>query len=69
MPLIRKEIFNFVDSWNNHKIQEQGNWMNHPTGRPFMLYFHPPNGVENFGYTVAQPNRTEVKIHVKEYGT
>ena len=25
MPLIRKEIFNFVDSWNNHKIQEQGN--------------------------------------------
>ena len=43
--------------------------MNHPTGRPFMLYFHPPNGVENFGYTVAQPNRTEVKIHVKEYGT
>ena len=56
MPLIREEIFNFVDSWNNHKIRKQRNRMNHPTGRPFMLYFHPPDGVENFGYTVARPH-------------
>ena len=64
MPLIREEIFNFVDSWNNHKIRKQRN----STGRPCMLYFHPPDGVENFGYTVARPHLSEVKIHLKEYG-
>ena len=52
MPLIREEIFNFVDSSNNHKIHKQRNRANHPTGRPFMMYFHPAVGVENFGYQV-----------------
>ena len=33
-----------------------------------MLYFNPPDGVENFEYTVAQPHLSEVKIHLKEYG-
>ena len=42
--------------------------MNHPTGRPFMLYFHAPDSVENFGYTVAQPHLNEVKIYLQEYG-
>ena len=68
MPLIHEEIFNFVHSWNNHKIRKQGNRMNYPTSRPFMLYFHPPDGVENLEYTVARPHLSEVKIHLKEYG-
>ena len=49
MALIREEIFNFVDSWNNHKIRKQRNRAHHPTGRPFMMFFHPAEGVENFG--------------------
>ena len=68
MPLIREVIFNVVHSWINDKIRKQRNRMNHHTGRPFMLYFHPPDSVENFGYTVAQPYLSEVKIHLKEYG-
>ena len=61
MPLIREEISNFVDSWNNHKIRKQLNRINHPTGRPFLLYFHPPDGVENCAYTVARPHLARSK--------
>ena len=67
MPLIREEIFNFVDSWNNDKIQTQPNQINHLTGGPFMLYHYSPDGMENLGNTVAQPHSNGIKIHFTEY--
>ena len=68
MLLIREEIFNFVDSWNNHKIRKQRNRADHPTGRPFMMYFHPEEGVENFGNKVEALSLREIKSHVDDYG-
>ena len=61
MPLIREEVIDFVDSWNNHKVRKQRNRVNHPTGRPFMLYFHPPDGMDNFRYKVEQSNLDHIK--------
>ena len=68
MPLIREEIFNFVDSWNNHKIRKHRNRADHPTGRPFMLYFHPAKSVESFGNKVEALSLQEIKSHVDDYG-
>ena len=68
MALIREEIFNFVDSWNNHKIRKQRNRAHHPTGRPFMMYFHPAEGIENFGCQVEALHLQEIKSHVDDYG-
>ena len=68
MPLICEGIFNFVDSWNKNKMRNLPNRINYPTGRPFMLYFHPPEGVENFGYIVVRPHLNEINIDLAEYG-
>ena len=68
MPLIREEIFNFVDSWNNHKIRKQRNRADHPTKWPFMMYFHPAEGVANFGNKVEALSLREINSHVDDYG-
>ena len=68
MPLIQAEIFNFVDSWNNHKICKQRNRADHPTGGPFMMYFYPAVGIENFGYQVEASSLRGIKSHVDDYG-
>ena len=68
IPLIREEIFNFVNSWNNHKIRKQRNRADHPTGRLFMMYFHLAEGVENFGCQVEASHLQEIKSHVDDYG-
>ena len=68
MPLIREEIFNFVDSWNNHKIRKQRNRADHPMEWPFLMYFHLAEGVENFGCQVEASYLREIKTHVDDYG-
>jgi len=68
MELIRKEIFDFVDSWNNHKIRRQSKRPNHPTGRPWMMYFHPPPDVQLYGHPVAAQNLTQLQSDLTEYG-
>ena len=68
MPLIREKIFNFVDSSNNQTIRKQRTRLNHPTGRPFMMYFHSAVGVENFGYQVDASSLQGIKSHVDDYG-
>ena len=68
MPLTREEIFNFVDSWNNHKIRKERNRADHPTGRPFIMYFYLAAGIENFGYQVEASSLWGIKSHVDHYG-
>ena len=54
-PIIRTEIYNFVRLWNNHRIRYQKNRPSLPTGKPSVLYFTPPAGVQDFQYS---PNHT-----------
>ena len=68
MPLIRKEVFDFVDSWNNHYIRRQPNRPQHPTGRPWMMYFHPEDNVPTFGSAVNNNTLQLLQNDVAEYG-
>ena len=69
IPLLRQEIFDFVDSWNNHYIRKQGNRLDHPTGRPYMMYFHPGTNIESFGASVDTRYLHILQQDVEEYGT
>ena len=67
-PIIRTEIYNFVRLWNNHRIRYQKNRPSLPTGKPSVLYFTPPAGVQDFQYS---PNRTllgELQNEVAAWG-
>lgn len=48
-PVLREEIYSYVNIWNAHKIRPQRNRPNAVVGRPYMLYYNPPTGTENFG--------------------
>jgi hypothetical protein len=41
MPIIRKEIGQFVTVWNAHKIRKQNNRPNIVTGQPTVMYMAP----------------------------
>ena len=69
MPLLRQEIFDFVDSWNNHYIRKQRNRPDHPTGRPYMMYFHPGKNIESFGASVDARYLQILQHDVEDYGT
>lgn len=48
MPIIREEVFKYVDLWNRHAIQKQPKRPHVVTGKPIMNYFWPKTGVERF---------------------
>ena len=56
MPIIRREVYDFVHTWNIHHIHHQPNCPNVPTGKPFMLYHYPPAGFNDYGQ-VPNPRR------------
>lgn len=66
MELIRKEVFDFIDSWNNHRIRHQRNRPNHPTGRPWMMYFYP--NVRSYGTTISSTSLVDLKNDLHDYG-
>jgi len=57
MPIVRKEIYNFVDLWNAHRIRAQPSCPTVAAGKPVVLYFNPParNGVPIDDYGQAVP--------------
>ena len=69
MPLLRQEVLDFVDSQNNHNIPQQRNPPKHPTGRPYMIYFHTGNNIESFGASVDAKYLQILQQDVEEYGT
>lgn len=50
MPILRHEIYKFVDVWNHHKIRKQSHRPNSVSGRPWLLYTHPPPPAEQYGF-------------------
>ena len=68
LELIREEVFNFVDSWNNHHIRKQKNRPYLPTGRPWMLYFHPDEGTKDYANEVDNATLERLKASVEYYG-
>ena len=58
MPFVRREILSFVNVWNMHRIRKQSNRPQSITGKPFMLYFYPSQGIQDFK---VQPDETLVQ--------
>ena len=52
MPIIREELLGFVEMWNSHTIRRQKSRPNHVAGKPWLLFFYPENGVQDFGLEV-----------------
>ena len=48
VPILRQEIFGYVKLWNVHNIRKQKCRPNVPTGKPWMLYHHPPENVKDY---------------------
>lgn len=62
-PLIRNEIYKFVDLWNSHKIRFQKNRPALPTGKPIVLYNTPDKGIRDYAFN---PNRDVLQELQKE---
>ena len=41
MPILRREIYTFVDNWNHHKIRTQTSRTHPLSGQPWLLYHYP----------------------------
>jgi hypothetical protein len=54
MPIIRQEVHQFVQIWNDHPIRKQRGLANHIPGIPNKLYDQRLSSGERFGF---QPNR------------
>lgn len=52
MPIIREELLGFVEIWNSHTIRRQPNRPNHVAGKPWLLFFYPEMGVQDYGLNI-----------------
>ncbi|KAE8369889.1 hypothetical protein BDV27DRAFT_140805 [Aspergillus caelatus] len=54
IPIIRTEIYGYVELWNVHQIRKQRNRPNSVAGKPYILYHHPKEGVRGYGLPIKQ---------------
>ncbi|KAE8374203.1 hypothetical protein BDV26DRAFT_284469 [Aspergillus bertholletiae] len=54
MPIICTEIYSYIELWNVHQIRKQQNRPNSVTGKPYMLYYYPKEGVRDYGLPIKQ---------------
>ena len=55
---LRHQIYSFVEVHNTHTIWNQRNHDYLPTGKPFMMYKYPADGVQNY---ISEPNQPLLK--------
>ena len=48
IPILRREIRSFIETWNSHRIRKQKNRPNAIVGKPSMLYMCPPEGTRDY---------------------
>lgn len=68
LPIVRDEVYQFVNLWNVHQIQYQKNRPELPTGKPIVLYFIPPEGIDDYGLIPDRTILDRLKADVSEYG-
>jgi hypothetical protein len=49
IPILRKEIFRYMENWNAHCIRKQRNRPNSVSGVPTLLYYWPEDSASKFG--------------------
>jgi hypothetical protein len=67
MPIIRREIYGFVDLWNAHTIRRQASRPTVISGKPVVLYFHPPVPARNYGSEVPNDRLQRLMQTVEAY--
>lgn len=63
MPLVRQEIQSFVKVWNSHRIRKQSQRSQSINGKPYMLYFYPQDGIQDYR---IPPNETVLQDLVNQ---
>ena len=66
-PTIRTDITHFVDNWNTHKIRKQPHRPSAVQGRPYNLFFHPREGVRNYGISLHEPTLGRLRQDVQDW--
>ena len=66
-PILREEIYSYVNIWNSHKIRPQKNRPNVVVGRPYMLYFNPPSPTENWGTSYDADMLANLESHLPQW--
>lgn len=68
MPTLRAEVQSFVHTWNVHHIRRQPRRPTVVHGKPYMNYFHPPNGVQDQGISVDLEQLSALQSNVQDWG-
>jgi hypothetical protein len=68
MPILRHEIHQFVDVWNHHKIRRQSDRANAVSGRPWLLYTHPPPEAKQCGFAPNTELLAELQEKMADWG-
>lgn len=69
IPILRREIFSFVRTWNAHSIRKQKNRPNAVVGRPVRLYYYPPDDTANFGIPYDTACLNDIELRIGSYDT
>lgn len=68
LPIIREEIYEFVEIWNNHHIRHQPQRPYLPFGKPVVLYFTPGAEVNDYSRTPDQQVLAQLQADVAAWG-
>ena len=67
-PTIRTEVTHFVDNWNTHAIRKQPHRPKSIQGKPYNLFYHPKEGIKNYGLSLHTPTVQRLQNDVKDWG-
>jgi hypothetical protein len=67
LPVIRNDLFNFVRLWNSHNIRAQRRRPGVVSGKPYMLYHHPAEGVQDYGLTFNEEKYGTIREQVRNW--
>jgi hypothetical protein len=67
LPIIRQNLFSFVRLWNSHKIRPQRHRPGSVSGKPYLLYHHPSEGVLDHGLLFNEEKLHSIKERVQDW--
>ena len=67
IPILRREIRSYIETWNSHRIRKQKNRPNAIVGKPSMLYMCPPEGTDNYLQVLSHDELKKIKAETPEW--
>jgi hypothetical protein len=67
LPIIRQDLFDFVRLWNAHSIRAQRKRPGVVSGKPYLLYHHPSEGVQDYGLAFNEEKYREIREVVEDW--